>query len=89
MKEIKIVAKYDIIGGLGHKIYTKDKVYKAWQAYPTAPTTYESVVDQLWILESDFIVTEFPTYTWEFIIQHFEMIDERRDRQISTILEKI
>jgi hypothetical protein len=79
MKEIKIISKGDILGDLGHQIYTKDKVYKAYQAYPD---------DELWIVESDFIVNELPTYTWEFILQHFEMIDERRDRQISTILEK-
>ena len=79
MKEIKIISKCDILGDLGHQIYTKDKVYKAYQAYPD---------DELWIVESDFIVNELPTYTWEFILQHFEMIDERRDRQISTILEK-
>ena len=81
MKEIKIVAKNNILGSLGHQIYTKDKVYKGWQAYPND--------DELWILESDFIVTELPTYTWEFILQNFEMIDERRDRQINSILEKI
>lgn len=82
MKEIKIVAKNNIFGALGHRIYTKDKVYKAWQSYPND--------GELWILESDyFIATKLPTYTWDFIIQHFEMIDERRDRQISTILEKI
>jgi hypothetical protein len=81
MKEIKIVAKYNIFGALGHQIYTKDKAYKAWQAYPSD--------DELWIVESDFIVNELPTYTRDFILQHFEMIDERRDRQISTILEKI
>lgn len=89
MKEIKIVAKQNIIGALGHQIFTKDKVYKAWQAYPTAPVTYESIAHELWIVESDFVVNELPTYTWDFILQHFEMIDERRDRQISTILEKI
>jgi hypothetical protein len=79
MKEIKIISKCDILGDLGHQIYTKDKVYKAYQAYPD---------DELWIVESDFIVNEMPIYHWEFILQHFEMIDERRDRQISTILEK-
>jgi len=80
MKEIRIVAKNNIFGSLGHQIYTKDKVYKAWQSYPD---------DELWIVESDVIITEMPTYTWEFILQHFEMIDERRDRQINSILEKI
>lgn len=86
MKEIKIVAKHDIIGGLGHKIYTKDKVYKAFQPFTDDEMDYDGV--DIWFVESDVIINEMPTYTWEFIIQHFEMIDERRDKQIDLILKK-
>jgi len=78
MKEIKIVAKHNIFGHLGHQIFTDSKVYKAWQAYPDD--------DELWIVESDFVVNELPTYDWDFIQHHFEMIDERRDKKINSIL---
>lgn len=77
MKEIKIVAKHDIFGTLGHQIYTKDKVYKAWQVYQN---------DELWFVESDVIINELPTYTSDFIIKHFDMIEDRRDKRIKNIL---
>lgn len=86
MKEIKIVAKHNIFGSLGHQIYTKDKIYKAFQPF-AGEKDYDG--GDIWFVESDVIINEMPTYTWEFIIQHFEMIDERRDRQINSILEKI
>ena len=79
MKEIKIISKGDILGDLGHQIYTKDKVYKAYQAYPD---------DELWIVESDFIVNEMPIYHWEFIKSNFHLIDEVRNRKINDILKK-
>lgn len=79
MKNIKLVAKSDIFGGLGHKIYTKDKMYSAYQAYPDD--------EEYWFVESDFIVNELPIYTWNFIRTNFYLIDEIRDEKIDKLLK--
>ena len=68
-----------MFGALGHKIYTKDKVYKAYQAYPDD--------EELWYVESDFIVNEMPTYTWDFIKSNFYFLDELRDKKIDDLLK--
>ncbi len=79
MKEIKIISKSDMFGALGHQIHTKDKVYKAYQAY-----LYD---EEFWYVESDFIVNELPTYTWEYIKSNFYFIEDLRDKKIDDLLK--
>jgi hypothetical protein len=78
MRTIKILAKKDIYGGLGLKIYTKDKYYEA---------SYDEQFDA-WILDSDIIINERPIYDNKFIKENFLLPEEIRDNNINIILNK-
>lgn len=78
MRTIKILAKKDVYGGLGIKIYTKDNYYDA---------TYVEEFD-VWILDSDIIVNERPIYDNKFIKDNFLLPEEIRDNNINIILNK-
>lgn len=76
MQTIKILAKKDIYGGLGFKIYTKGKLYEA-----TYIKDYNS-----WVLDSDVIVNERPIYDNDFVKENFLFPEDIRDNNINIIL---
>lgn len=76
MQTIKILAKKDIYGGLGFKIYTAGKLYEA---------TYIKDYDS-WVLDSDVIVNERPIYDSNFVKENFLFPEDIRDNNINIIL---
>ena len=75
---LKILAKKDVYGSLGHKIYTKDKFYEA----------HFVEEHDLWILDSDFIVNERPMYETKFVIENFDLPEDIRNKRIELLLNK-
>lgn len=76
MQTIKILAKKDIYGGLGFKIYTEGKLYEA---------TYIEDYDG-WVLDSDIVVNERPIYDNNFVKENFLFPEDIRDNNINIIL---
>ncbi len=84
MVQIKIIAKDDIYGGLGHKIFAKNKEYLASNI---DSDIYEDGERGWWSINSDIIVTEYPVYDWSFIEDNFNLLEDIRDEKINNILK--